>query len=206
MNSLGGLILAAGCSTRMGQSKPLLDWYGQTLIEYQIKIFNYLSIEPIVILGFQSEMIQKKIKNLNAKIVVNQNYSQGKSSSVLLGINSLKSNSDLLLLSVDQPRPKKMIEKIIKSHNESNAILTVPKYNQNGKLRGGHPIIIGNKIINNLSEFINRGKTVKDFVVSQTTVNQLIFDDILIRLDLNDKDDYHEAIRLFENYGNNEYR
>ena len=74
MNSLGGLILAAGCSTRMGQSKPLLDWYGQTLIEYQIKIFNYLSIEPIVILGFQSEMIQKKIKNLNAKIVVNQNY------------------------------------------------------------------------------------------------------------------------------------
>ena len=178
MNSLGGLILAAGCSTRMGQSKPLLDWYGQTLIEYQIKIFNYLSIEPIVILGFQSEMIQKKIKNLNAKIVVNQNYSQGKSSSVLLGINSLKSNSDLLLLSVDQPRPKKMIEKIIKSHNESNAILTVPKYNQNGKLRGGHPIIIGNKVINNLSEFINRGKTVKDFVVSQTAVNQLIFDDI----------------------------
>tara|TARA_Y100001970_G_scaffold169253_1_gene206945 strand:- start:6474 stop:7088 length:615 start_codon:yes stop_codon:yes gene_type:complete len=203
MNSLSGLILAAGCSTRMGQSKPLLDWYGQTLIEYQIKIFNYLSIQPIVILGFQSEMIIKKIKKLSAKIVINQNYDEGKSSSVLLGINSLKSNSDLLLLSVDQPRPKKMIEQIIKSHKESNALITVPKYNKKGILRGGHPIIIGNKIINNLSEFITTGKTVKDFVVSQNTVNELIFDDILIRLDLNDKDDYHEAIRLFENYGNN---
>ena len=205
MNSLCGLILAAGLSSRMGESKPLLEWFGQTLIEYQINLFNSLNIKPLVVLGFQSETVISKIKNLDVDIVINEDFKTGKSSSILKGIRNMKSDSDILLLAVDQPRPKIFLEKIMQSHLESKSLITIPKYKyKDSELRGGHPIIIGNKVINNLSEFINRGKTVKDFVVSQTAVNQLIFDDILIRLDLNDKDDYHEAIRLFENYGNNE--
>ncbi len=112
MNSLCGLILAAGLSSRMGESKPLLEWFGQTLIEYQINLFNSLNIKPLVVLGFQSETVISKIKNLDVDIVINEDFKTGKSSSILKGIRNMKSDSDILLLAVDQPRPKIFIEKM----------------------------------------------------------------------------------------------
>jgi molybdenum cofactor cytidylyltransferase len=204
MNSLSGLILAAGLSNRMGESKPLLDWYGETLIEFQIKLFNSLGIKPIVVLGFKSDVVLSKTKNSDAEFVVNQDYKKGKSTSILKGLSCIPGKNNILLLSVDQPRPKIMLDKIIKNHIESNSLITIPKYKSiNGKLRGGHPIILDNKIIPELREYILKGKTIKDFIMSQYDVNAIEFDDILIRLDLNVKNDYFEALKLFKKYVNN---
>ena len=63
MNNIGGLLLAAGLSTRMGESKPLLEWNGKNLIEYHINVLNYLKIKPTIVLGFCSETIIQKIRN-----------------------------------------------------------------------------------------------------------------------------------------------
>tara|TARA_B110000116_G_scaffold158915_1_gene137516 strand:+ start:5652 stop:6275 length:624 start_codon:yes stop_codon:yes gene_type:complete len=204
MNALSGLILAAGFSSRMGESKPLLQWFDDTLIEFQIKLFNSLGIKPVVVLGFESDIVLSKIKNSNAEFVVNQDYKKGKSTSILKGLSCVDKNNNILLISVDQPRPKIMLDKIIKSHNESRSLITIPKYkSKNGDLRGGHPIILDNKIIPGLSEYILNGKTMKEFIISQYDVNEIEFDDILIRLDLNIKDDYFKALKLFEKYVNN---
>jgi len=201
MNSLCGLILAAGLSSRMGESKPLLEWFGQTLIEYQINLFNSLNIKPLVVLGFQSETVISKIKNLDVDIVINEDFKNGKSSSILKGIRNVKGDSDLLLLAVDQPRPKIFLEKIIQSHSESKSLITIPKYKyMDDALRGGHPIIIDNSVIDLLSSYINDGKTIKDFIISQNNVNTVLFDDILIRIDLNNKQDYFHALKLFKKY------
>lgn len=204
MNALSGLILAAGFSSRMGESKPLLQWFDDTLIEFQIKLFNSLGIKPVVVLGFESDIVLSKIKNSNAEFVVNQDYKKGKSTSILKGLSCVDKNNNILLISVDQPRPKIMLDKIIKSHNDSRSLITIPKYkSKNGDLRGGHPIILDNKIIPGLSEYILNGKTMKEFIISQYDVNEIEFDDILIRLDLNIKDDYFKALKLFEKYVNN---
>ena len=204
MNALSGLILAAGFSSRMGESKPLLQWFDDTLIEFQIKLFNSLGIKPVVVLGFESDIVLSKIKNSNAEFIVNQDYKKGKSTSILKGLSCVDKNNNILLISVDQPRPKIMLDKIIKSHNESRSLITIPKYkSKNGDLRGGHPIILDNKIIPGLSEYILNGKTMKEFIISQYDVNEIEFDDILIRLDLNIKDDYFKALKLFEKYVNN---
>jgi len=204
MNALSGLILAAGFSSRMGESKPLLQWFDDTLIEFQIKLFNSLGIKPVVVLGFESDIVLSKIKNSNAEFVVNQDYKKGKSTSILKGLSCVDENNNILLISVDQPRPKIMLDKIIKSHNDSRSLITIPKYkSKNGDLRGGHPIILDNKIIPGLSEYILKGKTMKEFIISQYDVNEIEFDDILIRLDLNIKDDYFKALKLFEKYVNN---
>ncbi len=205
MNSLCGLILAAGLSSRMGESKPLLEWFGQTLIEYQINLFNSLKIKPVVVLGFQSETVISKIKNLDVEIVINQDFEKGKSSSILKGIRTIKSDSDILLLSVDQPRPKIFLEKIIQSHLKSKSLITIPKYKyKDDEIRGGHPIIINHRVIDLLTLYINDGKTIKDFIISQNNVNTVLFDDILIRTDLNNKQDYFHALKLFKKYNNYE--
>ena len=74
MSNIGGLLLAAGLSTRMGESKPLLEWNGKSLIEFHIDILNSLKIKPTIVLGFCSETIIRKIRNYDADIIVNSNY------------------------------------------------------------------------------------------------------------------------------------
>ena len=62
------------------------------------------------------------------------------------------------------------------------------------------PIIIDKSLVDLLSSYINQGKTIKDFIISQNNVNTVFFDDILIRIDLNNKQDYFHALKLFKKY------
>ena len=61
MSKIGGLLLAAGLSSRMGEPKPLLEWNGKSLIEYHLDILISLNIKPTIVLGFCSEKIIRKI-------------------------------------------------------------------------------------------------------------------------------------------------
>ena len=151
--------------------------------------------------SFRSYIFWSKIKNLDVDIVINEDFKTGKSSSILKGIRNMKSDSDILLLAVDQPRPKIFLEKIMQSHLESKSLITIPKYKyKDSELRGGHPIIIDKSLVDLLSSYINEGKTIKDFIISQNNVNTVFFDDILIRIDLNNKQDYFHALKLFKKY------
>ena len=89
----------------------------------------------------------------------------------------------------------------MQSHLESKSLITIPKYKyKDSELRGGHPIIIDKSLVDLLSSYINQGKTIKDFIISQNNVNTVFFDDILIRIDLNNKQDYFPALKLFKKY------
>ena len=55
---IGGLILAAGCSKRMGDFKPLMPLRGKTLIENTIDSMLLCGISPItVVLGHRGRDI-----------------------------------------------------------------------------------------------------------------------------------------------------
>jgi molybdenum cofactor cytidylyltransferase len=57
---IGAILLAAGKSSRMKESKPLLQWQGTTLLEYQIQQLRRLPVEEIiVILGYGADDIYK---------------------------------------------------------------------------------------------------------------------------------------------------
>ena len=198
MSNIGGLLLAAGLSTRMGESKPLLKWYGKSLIEFHIDVLNSLKIKPTIVLGFCSETIIQKIRNYDADIIVNSNYKNGKTSSIIKGLDSISKVDDILLMSIDQPRPKYILEKLIKNHFQSGKEITIPKFIlEDGSLRGGHPIILSKKILDEMYKFISSEKTIKDFILSKNSINEVIFEDPLIILDLNNKQDYFEGQKLF---------
>ena len=53
-SSVGGLILAAGLSTRMGQSKPLTKFLDKKLIDQTIKTMQEAGIDNIqIVTGFE---------------------------------------------------------------------------------------------------------------------------------------------------------
>lgn len=79
---VGGLILAAGLSTRMGQSKPLTKFLDNNLIDQTIKTMYDAGIDHIhVVTGFEQERVEAYLQanDLFNRIhtIWNPNYGNG---------------------------------------------------------------------------------------------------------------------------------
>jgi len=101
MNSstVGLIILAAGASTRMGTPKQLLPYRERSFIRYITESaicasqqrFAIASVcQPIaVVLGANAEQIKPEISQLPVQIVENQQWDEGMSSSIRVGLEAL---------------------------------------------------------------------------------------------------------------------
>lgn len=106
------LVLAAGEGSRLGGfPKALLEQGGVSLLERFCKVAQQFSpVEILVVTGFYSNQIQQEIlsfkQDLQAPInwINNSHPELGQSSSVRLGLESLKNHYDALLIALcDQP-------------------------------------------------------------------------------------------------------
>ena len=192
MSEVAAILISAGESTRMGRLKALLPWHGLPLIEYQI--LNLLQVgiaQIIVVLGYRYEEISRHVKGPRVQYVVNHNYKFGKTTSIKAGIGALKEDiSDILILSVDQPRPAPLISSLINAHRKSQALITSPRYRK----RGGHPVIFSVKLLEELEAIDEKDQGLrKVFDVRRSRVNEVCVEDHIIRLDLNTYEDYLNA-------------
>lgn len=106
------LLLAAGEGSRLGtHPKALLLRDGVTLLgRFSSAIQGFNLVEYIVVTGFHSQLIESEIAKINAslahpmKMIRNMSPEEGQSSSVRLGLESLRADFDVLLLALsDQP-------------------------------------------------------------------------------------------------------
>lgn len=102
------LILAAGASSRMGKTKQLLPWGSTTLLGNAIgnaKESNARTV--IVVLGANSEAIQKEIEKNSIEILINTDWKSGLGSSIACGTEFLLKSSPIpdgiLVMLADQP-------------------------------------------------------------------------------------------------------
>jgi molybdenum cofactor cytidylyltransferase/nicotine blue oxidoreductase len=124
------LILAAGEGSRLGGiPKALLKKDGNSLLKRFI--YSTVDLDPIetlVVTGFYSEKIQAEITSLQQdrqsplSWVRNPNPEAGQASSVRLGIESLKSQYDVLLIALcDQPNiGKQEIESLLEQFKQKS--------------------------------------------------------------------------------------
>lgn len=101
------IILAAGASSRMDETKQLLPWKDTTLLGNAIrkaKDSNAKSV--IVVLGAHAESIRKKIQD-EVEIVENTSWASGLGSSIACGteflLKSENKTNGLLIMLADQP-------------------------------------------------------------------------------------------------------
>ncbi len=104
--SIGGIILAAGDSSRFGQSKLLLNYHGQPIIRYITKTASTAGLNPVVLVsGYQARRIEAVVQDLSIIISHNANWQGGQSTSMIAGIKSLPKDIDaVLFLMGDQPQ------------------------------------------------------------------------------------------------------
>ena len=110
MNSstIGLMILAAGASTRMGTPKQLLAYRGCSFIRNMAEVAIASVCQHIaVVLGANAEQIKPEISQLPVHIVENQQWADGMSSSIWVGLEALLAvNQDLEAVAIalcDQP-------------------------------------------------------------------------------------------------------
>lgn len=105
---IGGLLLAAGGSLRLGRPKQLLEFEGKTLVRRAAEALIDAGCDlVVVVLGAEIEGSRLELDGLDVVIVENLKWESGMSSSIRAGIDrllELEQNIDSVLISLcDQP-------------------------------------------------------------------------------------------------------
>lgn len=87
---IGAILLAAGGSSRLGHPKQLVKFQGQALIRRAAEMLVASVCSPVVVvLGAEIERSTVELDGLDVSICVNENWSDGISSSIKAGLRSL---------------------------------------------------------------------------------------------------------------------
>ena len=144
-SSVGGLILAAGLSTRMGQSKPLTKFLNKKLIDQTIKTMQEAGIDNIqIVTGFEHEQVEAYLQDNYSSdhihTIWNPNYGNGSIlTSIKTGLPELAACESVFIQLTDLPcimpeTYRKLLETMF-VYRKKAVLPTV-----NG--RRGHPVLI----------------------------------------------------------------
>jgi len=145
------VILAAGKSERFGENKLLVNVLGEPLIRRVVKnALNSRVDEVIVVLGYMAEEIEKILRDLPCKTVLNENFEEGMSSSVKKGLSKVSKEAEaVLILPGDYPLvTAEDINKVISKFKETRAEIVIASY----KGKPGHPILFSRKLFDEIKE------------------------------------------------------
>src|SRR3990172_7530604 len=147
--TIAAILLAGGESTRMGVPKPLLEWGGYTLIEYQLAQLKGPLDRVVVVLGHRADDVLPYVRSAGAQAVANELYAEGRASSLRVGAAALPDDTTpTLTLNVDQPRPHDVIARLVDVHRHSGSLLTIPTYQE----KSGHPPVLDGSLLPELRE------------------------------------------------------
>ncbi len=155
--SIGGLILAAGDSSRMGTDKALLPWppsgsvsvpSRETFLSAAIRSLSHIADFVLVVVGKNEAALRSIVYSAGESVVVNRDPSRGQFSSLQVGVQEIlnRGRDAALITLVD--RPPASIETLDALHdafefapNEIWAV--IPEYE--GK--HGHPFLAGRELM-----------------------------------------------------------
>ncbi len=143
MNETAILILAAGSSSRMGQSKQLLPWQNKTLLTHAVATALQASpFRVVVVLGADAETHQKILSEQPVETIVNEAWQKGMGASLKAGLRYVEEKyhhlRGVVVMVCDQPfvtssHLQSLVRKHFDTHKEMVAtryagILGVPAY------------------------------------------------------------------------------
>jgi molybdenum cofactor cytidylyltransferase len=102
---VGAIVLAAGASKRMGQTKQLLPFAGEAMVRRVTEAVCAAGLEQvIVVLGARAQAVAGVLQGLPVEMVTNPAWKGGLSTSIRAGLGALRPQIDAaLLVLADQP-------------------------------------------------------------------------------------------------------
>jgi molybdenum cofactor cytidylyltransferase len=149
---LPGIVLAAGASSRMGQTKALLPIQpGRTLLGRVLTTLSAAGIEPLVVVSRSHLEIGDAWDDARSADVVqtiNPDPSRGQLSSLVCGLDALSTTWPAVLMTlVDVPLPRvDTVRLLVDAWRRTQAPLVRPMHEG----RHGHPAIFGAALLDSL--------------------------------------------------------
>lgn len=190
--TVAAILLAGGESFRMGVLKPLLEWGGYTLIEYQLAQLKGPPLDRVVVvLGHRADEVLPYVRRAGARAVVNELYAEGRASSLRVGAAALPDDATVILvLNVDQPRPHAVTARLVDAHRRSGSLITVPTFE--GKR--GHPPVLDGSLLPELREVSEETQGLRAVIAGhEADVQEVAFETPVVLLDLNRPQEYQKA-------------
>ncbi len=194
--TVAAILMAGGESRRMGSPKPLLDWGGVTLLEYQLRQLRDAGADDVIaVLGHEPDRLLPLVRAAGARAVVNENYREGRASSIRAGAMTVDGGTTaIVVLNVDQPRTSAITRRLLTQHAGMQALITVPVH---GGVRG-HPIVLAGSLLGETREVKEETQGLRGIVEAHDAdVNEVEFDLPVVLLDLNEPGDYKSARRTY---------
>jgi len=188
-SNISAIILSAGFSKRMKMNKTELrfdnnhNFFQKITEEY----LNFGCKEVIVVMNSENYKSLKSVISIPEKIeiIINEKPDKGKFYSLYKGVQALKGKTTLFIQNIDNPFVTKGTLKLL-ANNSYKADYIIPSY----KNKGGHPILISEKITQDIknSEFIDYN--LKEFLNSYQKL-YIETDNKKISANINTDSDYH---------------
>jgi molybdenum cofactor cytidylyltransferase len=195
--TVAAILLAAGESTRMGRPKALLEWTpSQTLIEYQIDELRQPPVERVIaVLGHEADRVRPVAELAGGEVIVNELYKRGRASSLRSGARALADDTrTIVLLDVDQPRPRIIIQRLIENHIRASSMITVPTFEG----QRGHPTVIDGWLLPELRRVRERSQGLRGLLEGhETDIVELPFDSEVVVLGMNTPQEYEATKAKF---------
>lgn len=146
---IAGIVLAAGGSSRFGEPKQLLDWFGKPLVKFIAEKVASAGCSPVVVVtGADHDSVSRALDGLQVEVACNTGWQVGQSSSVRVAIQSLPENIGAAIFNlVDQPLiPVELIAALRKRHARNPAPIIMPVID--GK--PANPVLFDRQVFNDL--------------------------------------------------------
>lgn len=190
-NSVFALVLAAGQSKRMHQSKIILPWGNTTIIGHIIATFKKSCVNDIfVVTGGYREEVEIEVEKAGGRSIFNANYSNDELTiSLQVGMRSISlENYSAGFISLgDQPNiHQEDISKLLEIHRLVPEKIVIPSFN----MRRGHPWLVPSKYFDELTK-LEPPETLRTFINKHNDdIEYVVVKDKDVLTDLDTPEDY----------------
>ncbi|MFW6190403.1 MAG: nucleotidyltransferase family protein [Candidatus Bipolaricaulota bacterium] len=186
------ILLAGGGATRFGGLKQLVELGGKPLIRWPMEAIGELNwtYDPLLVLGYRAEEIKASIDTSHFRVLENDSWGEGLSSSVKLGVSSVEDGTTgLLLFLADMPLiTPSLITRVIEAREPGSSIVA-PAY----KEQRGFPVLLDRRWKRALSTEISGDRGARRLISENRDELKLVETDWKgVVLDVDEKSDVEE--------------
>ena len=133
MKRVAAILLAAGGSSRMGQSKQLLRFDDMSFVKRAAETVRSSRCDHLyAVVGAESSAVSRELEGIDVTIVQNPDWHRGMGSSIHAGIRAVKAENNpfdaVLILLVDQPAVNVALLNEIIQKLEEGSVLVASSY------------------------------------------------------------------------------
>ncbi|MFQ5839249.1 MAG: NTP transferase domain-containing protein [Candidatus Methylomirabilales bacterium] len=142
---ISAIILAAGASTRFGRCKQLMRLGDKTMLEHVLHTVSRSAVQDVIlVLGAHAEAILHEVQTGGARVVINQAYAEGLSSSLQAGLRMLPTTAEAaLIVLADQPFVSpRTLDTLIEEYRRHSPAAVIPVYHG----ARGNPVLVDRSI------------------------------------------------------------